>query len=360
MIKDVLVPLASAISDATQRRFEVRCATAVGGGDISQAYCLESVDGCRYFLKLNDAKRHAMFAAEAAGLNAIAATSTLRVPQFIAHGVAGGHSYLVLEHLALGLRGNPRLLGAQLAALHRFTPDSLDSSVPVTEKMNSDHSHPGRFAAPRHSRSPDRFGFAQDNFIGTTPQPNRWKEKWVDFWGECRLGFQLRLAAKSGYGEVLQKPGEKLLEILPTFFDGYSPRPSLLHGDLWGGNHAFLADGTPVIFDPAVYYGDRECDLAMTELFGSYPADFYAAYRADYPLDAGYAKRRDLYNLYHILNHANLFGRAGCDTLLAKPADCGSSLTVAFPHQRATPPCVPATGYVRQAAQMMSMLLAHV
>ncbi|MDP2762134.1 MAG: fructosamine kinase family protein [Sideroxyarcus sp.] len=312
MIKDVLVPLASVISDVTQRRFEVRCATAVGGGDISQAYCLEGADGSRYFLKLNDAKQHAIFAAEAAGLNAIAATGTLRVPQPIVHGVADGHSYLVLEHLALSPRGNPRLLGAQLAALHRCTSDSLHSSLHVTEKMNSGHARRGR------------FGFARDNFIGTTPQPNRWKEKWIDFWGECRLGFQLRLAAQNGYGEALQKPGEKLLAVLPAFFDGYSPRPSLLHGDLWGGNHAFLADGTPVIFDPAVYYGDRECDLAMAELFGGYPPDFYAAYRADYPLDAGYAKRRDLYNLYHLLNHANLFGG----------------------------------GYARQAVQMIAKLLA--
>jgi len=106
----------------------------------------------------------------------------------------------------------------------------------------------------------------------------------------------------------LQRAGEKLLEVMPAFFNGYTPQPSLLHGDLWGGNHGFLANSTPVIFDPAVYFGDRECDLAMTELFGGYPADFYAAYRAHYPPDAGYEVRRDLYNLYHILNHANLFG----------------------------------------------------
>ena len=170
----------------------------------------------------------------------------------------------------------------------------------------------------------------------------------------------MRLAADNGYGEELPRAGEKLLERLPDFFGGYAPQPSLLHGDLWGGNHGYLADGTPVIFDPAAYYGDRECDLAMTELFGGYPADFYAAYQARYPLDAGYAMRRDLYNLYHVLNHANLFGREGCDTLLAQPADCGCSLTVALPHQRAAPHCVPATGYVRQATQMMAGLLASV
>jgi len=118
----------------------------------------------------------------------------------------------------------------------------------------------------------------------------------------------LNLAARNGYGGSLQRLGENLMDALPAFFTGYSPLPSLLHGDLWSGNHAYLQDGTPTIFDPAIYYGDRECDLAMTELFGGYPADFYAAYRAAYPLHAGSTVRKELYNLYHILNHANLFG----------------------------------------------------
>jgi fructosamine-3-kinase len=283
--------VASAIRDATHRRFSLHSKASVGGGSINDAYRLEGTDGSRYFLKLNDARHHPMFIAEAAALGAIAASKTLQVPRPVAHGIAGRHSYLVLEHLELGSRGDARLLGAQLAALHRCTSS--------------------------------RFGFAQDNFIGTTPQPNGWKEDWIDFWREQRLGFQLRLAAKNGHGRELQGPGGKLLEALPSFFAGYSPQPSLLHGDLWGGNHAYLTDGTPAVFDPAPYYGDRECDLAMTELFGGYPADFYAAYRAAWPLDAGYAVRRDLYNVYHVLNHANLFGG----------------------------------GYVRQAEQMMQRLL---
>jgi fructosamine-3-kinase len=217
-----------------------------------------------------------MFVAEAAGLDAIAATSTLRVPQAIAHGIAGEQSYLVLEHLELHARGNARLLGKQLAALHRC--------------------------------SARQFGFSQDNFIGTTAQANTWKIDWIDFWREQRLGFQLQLAAENGYGGQLQSLGDKLLDALPAFFRGYTPPPSLLHGDLWSGNHAFIADGTPTLFDPAAYYGDRECDLAMTELFGGFPPSFYAAYRAEWPLHEGYEIRRDLYNLYHILNHANLFG----------------------------------------------------
>ena len=291
----LLTHISAVISDATRRSFTLRNSMPVGGGSINEACRLEGADGALYFLKLNDAKHLAMFAAEEKGLAAIAATNTIRVPQPIAQGSASGQSYLVLEYLELNSRGNAHLLGEQLAALHRCTSAN--------------------------------FGFSHDNFIGTTPQPNAWpkngKTDWIDFWREQRLDFQLRLAVQNGYGGQLQRLGEKLMDALPAFFAGYTPQPSLLHGDLWSGNHAFLADGTPTIFDPAAYYGDRECDLAMTELFGGYSADFYAAYRAAYPLDAGYATRRDLYNLYHILNHANLFGG----------------------------------GYARQAEQMMQRLL---
>ena len=286
--------VASAISDATHRPFSLRNHSSVGGGSINEAYRLEGTDDSRYFLKLNDARHLAMFIAEAQGLVAIAETNTIRVPHAIAHGSAGRQSYLVLEHLELGSRGNARLLGEQLAALHRYEGP--------------------------------RFGFFHDNFIGTTPQPNAWKDSWVDFWSEYRLGFQLRLAARNGFVGPLQRLGENLIDMLPMFFSDYSPQPSLLHGDLWSGNHAFFDDGSPAIFDPAAYYGDRECDLAMTELFGGYPSDFYAAYRAAYPLDAGYAMRRELYNLYHVLNHANLFGG----------------------------------GYASQAEQMMQRLLASI
>ncbi len=288
----LLAHLSAAIVDATRHSFRVRSATRVGGGDINETFCLEDTEGGRYFLKLNDERHHSMFAAEAAALDAIAVTGTLRVPQPVTHGIANGHSYLVLEYLALNSRGDARSLGERLAALHRC--------------------------------SNGRFGFARDNFIGTTRQPNNWTADWIAFWREHRLGFQLQLAAQNGHGGRLQDLGEQLLEALPVFFAGYTPQPALLHGDLWGGNHAYLADGTPALFDPAAYYGDRECDLAMTELFGGYSADFHAAYRAAWPLDAGYARRRDLYNLYHILNHANLFGG----------------------------------GYARQAQQMMQRLLA--
>jgi len=315
MESKLLAHLASAIREATHHPFVIRNQSPVVVGSINEAYRLDGDDGSRFFLKLNDARHHTMFVAEAKGLEAIAATNTIHVPRTIAYGIAGGQSFLVLEHLDLNPHGDEQLLGEQLAALHRSTfdrayPDSLSS-----EEVNS-----------RHSRTLPQFGFTIDNFIGTTPQPNGWKGRWIDFWREQRLGFQLRLSEQNGYSGNLQTLGERLLSALPAFFSGYEPTPSLLHGDLWGGNHAFLADGTPVIFDPAVYYGDRECDLAMTELFGGYSEVFYAAYRAAYPLDAGYLVRRELYNLYHILNHANLFGG----------------------------------GYARQAEQMMHKLLTAV
>jgi protein-ribulosamine 3-kinase len=285
-------PLAAAIREATKHDFRAHHATPVGGGCINQALRLEGADGSCYFVKLNDANNLKMFEAESAGLAQIAATHTVRVPQPVVYGTVGRQAFLVLEHLDLNGSGNAHLLGEQLAALHRSTAN--------------------------------QFGFGHNNFIGTTPQPNDWSSDWISFWREQRLGFQLDLAARNGYKGMLQESGHELMERLPEFFGGYQPQPSLLHGDLWGGNHAYTADGTPVIFDPAPYYGDREADLAMTELFGGYGPAFYAAYRAHYPLDAGYATRKNLYNLYHILNHANLFGG----------------------------------GYARQAEEMMRRLLA--
>lgn len=268
--------VASAISDATGSSFVLRDQAPIGGGSINETFRLNGTDGSSYFLKLNAARHHDIFIAETHALENIAKTATLHVPLPVAHGVTIQQSYLVLEHLELQPCGDAKLLGEQLAALHRCS-------------------------APR-------FGLAHDNFIGTSPQPNGWKDDWISFWREHRLGFQLKLAAANGYADELQQLGKRLLDALPALFAGHIPRPSLLHGDLWGGNHAYLTDGTPVAFDPAVYYGDRECDIAMTELFGGYPADFYTAYRAAWPLDDGYERRRDLYNLYHILNHANLFG----------------------------------------------------
>ena len=273
--------IAEAITAATGCAFVAVSLNPVGGGDISQAFSVADAER-RFFVKTNRADRLSMFEAEAAALRALAATHSVRVPQPLCSGTAAGQSFLVLEHLDLCDRGDAALLGEQLAQLHR-TPQVESHRV--------------------------RFGWGHDNWIGSTPQPNGWREDWIDFWREQRLGFQLRLAAeKNGYCGPMQRDGETLMARLPEFFAGYCPQVSLLHGDLWGGNHGFLADGIPVIFDPAAYFGDRECDLAMSELFGGFAPEFYAAYRAAWPLDAGYAVRRTLYNLYHILNHANMFG----------------------------------------------------
>jgi fructosamine-3-kinase len=267
--------LAAAISRASGLPFTVQETRTLHGGDISAAFMLG--DGTRtFFVKTQPATGLDLFEAEAAGLAELAAANAVRVPQVICFGVTAGMAYLVLEPLLLQPHGDAAQLGRQLAQQHRV--------------------------------SAARFGGPRDNWIGATPQPNAWMDDWVEFWRARRLGFQLKLAAQNGYGGALQRDGEALMTRLDDFFVAYRPIPSLLHGDLWGGNHGFLAEGTPVIFDPAVYHGDRECDLAMSELFGGFAPGFYAAYREAWPLDAGYAVRRTLYNLYHILNHANMFG----------------------------------------------------
>ena len=163
--------------------------------------------------------------------------------------------------------------------------------------------------AELHRTKGERFGYESDNYIGATPQPNEWSNSWVEFFRERRLGFQVRLLEERGYAtpELLEK-ATALMGKLDALIGRHPVEPSLLHGDLWSGNYMSDADGMPVLIDPAVYYGDREADLAMTELFGRFDAKFYAAYKKSHPLAAGYDQRRDIYNLYHLLNHLNLFG----------------------------------------------------
>lgn len=252
--------------------------TSVGGGDINSAFRLQAA-GVAWFIKLNRAELADMFAAEAAGLQELAGIGAVRVPEVICFGQFQQHAYLVLNYIELSpLHGNSASrLGQQLARLHR-QPQAW-------------------------------FGWQRDNTIGSTPQHNRRHDDWISFWQQQRLGKQLQFTAANGYTGTLQSKGEKLLARVGSFFTDYQPQPALLHGDLWCGNAAADAQGNPVMFDPACYYGDREADLAMTELFGGFGRDFYAAYQAEYPLDAGYKTRKTLYNLYHILNHLNLFGR---------------------------------------------------
>jgi protein-ribulosamine 3-kinase len=271
----LLADIAFSISRATHQSFNPADQHQTGGGCINQGLVLVGRDGRRFFVKLNDTRHGEMFAAEAEGLAELDATGAIRVPRPITHGVAGDQAFLVLEWLALDGRGSGADLGRRLATLHRTT-----------------RSH---------------FGWHRDNTIGSTPQPNPAASDWLAFYGEQRLGHQLRLARRNGASARLISGCERLITGLDAFFPGYRPIPSLLHGDLWGGNYGF-AEGGPVLFDPAVYFGDREADLAMTELFGGFPTNFHAAYREAWPLDPGYATRRILYNLYHVLNHFNLFG----------------------------------------------------
>lgn len=276
-MNELWLTLEQRIGAATRQPFTIRQRQPVGGGCIHQAWRVSDRDQA-YFIKVDEAARLPLFEAEAVGLAELATTATVRVPKPLAHGVAAGQAYLVLEYLPLGgsNAGAMEQLGRQLAALHR-QPQS-------------------------------HFGWRQDNFIGSTPQPNPRRADWLAFWREHRLGFQLELAAHHGYAGAWRRRGEALCTRLEGLFTGYQPTPALLHGDLWGGNAGCTRDGEPVVFDPAVYYGDREADLAMTELFGGFSDRFYAAYREAYPLDTGYRQRRTLYNLYHILNHLNLFG----------------------------------------------------
>lgn len=261
----------------------------VSGGCISSAYVLECTDKSgSIFVKTHQAAGLVMFEAERDGLSELAKSGGLRVPAPVHCGISREDAYLAMEYVPLKNEGSDAQLGEGLAAMHR----TLSSATPDTPS----------------SDQPDVFGWHRDNTIGSTAQINDWTADWVSFWAEQRLGHQLRLAVENGAGQPFVRRVEQLQAALPVFFTDYQPVASLLHGDLWSGNYAFDQSGRPVIFDPAVYYGDREADLAMTELFGGFSPQFYSAYNNAWPLDAGYSIRKTLYNLYHILNHFNLFG----------------------------------------------------
>ena len=267
--------------------------SGISGGSIHRTYrwqCGKS----RLFVKVAD-DGGAGLEAEAAGLLALADVGAVRVPRVLARGRTGSTAFLALEWIESRPAGRAaeHRLGEQLAAQHRVTAQ--------------------------------QFGFTVDNFIGRTPQPNGCLPGWTEFFRERRLRHQLALAVQNGFAELLEKPGARLLEAIGALLADHRPQASLLHGDLWAGN--WLADerGEPVIFDPAVYFGDREADLAMTRLFGGFGRAFYDAYLTAAPLAAGHAVRAELYNLYHVLNHANLFGggyarqaRASIERLLAE------------------------------------------
>jgi fructosamine-3-kinase len=274
---DKLLEAAEArISETTGAPFRIADQDRLGGGCIHDATRLRGEDGRFFFLKQNRADLAESFRIEAEALGELHAAGGLRVPKPYGVVESDGEAALLLEYLPMGGgTGKARYedLGRGLARVHE-------------------------------TRKP-AFGWHRDNWIGSTPQYNGFEEDWVTFWREKRLRPQIEWARERG---LRLRGADELLEVLPAFFESYSPEPSLLHGDLWTGNVEFMGDGSPVIFDPATYYGDRETDLAMTEMFGGFPAAFWKAYEAEWPIDRGYRRRRDLYNLYHLLNHYNLFG----------------------------------------------------
>lgn len=267
------------IAEITACRADDLKLTPVGGGDCNETWKLDAGQ-FSFFLKINRSMQDGFFQAEAEGLAALAAVSEgPRVPLVKGTAEVEGTGILVLEYIEPGRSSEALMerLGRELAGLHLNGTSEL-------------------------------YGFAHDNFIGLTPQVNTETADWRDFYLTCRIEPQVHAAVRSGYmGRSGRKKLESLMKALPSLLR-IPEHPSLLHGDLWGGNFLAAAGHEPVLIDPAVYYGDREADIAMTELFGGFPAAFYRGYDSVFPLDPGYRFRRDLYNLYHLLNHLNMFG----------------------------------------------------
>jgi len=277
MLRDVLNDSISRFSGSVSR---IQHVEAVAGGSISRSLNLRT-ESARWFVKLNDADLHEMFEAEADGLSALSACPAVRVPRVVAHGVSGRQAFLIMEHLEL---------------------------LPLTERQAGINA--GRALAELHRITGGEFGWHRPNFIGSTPQFNAAQRTWPLFFARQRLRPQLELAKRQGHKGKFIADGERLAEKLPALMVDHQPGISLLHGDLWHGNAALDESDRLVLFDPAVYFGDREADLAMTELFGGFPNSFYAAYRNAWPLAEGFEQRKTLYNLYHVLNHLNLFGNS--------------------------------------------------
>ena len=265
---------------------EIEQSCRISGGDINEAYGLTLTDGKRIFMKSNTKENLPLFTAEAVGLNAIARTKAIGTPRILGVGTdeeRGGYSYLLLEFISGKNRGRNYWedFAVQLAGMHRASTDGLVSG--------------------------GTYGFGGDNYIGRHRQVNTGGESWISFFRDCRLEPQFQDAVRyfdredrKRIGCFLDHMGEILAE--PEY-------PSLLHGDLWAGNVITGNDGKAWLIDPAVYVGHAEADLAMTELFGGFPPAFYDAYQEAAPLQPGYERRRDVYNLYHLLNHLNMFGR---------------------------------------------------
>lgn len=253
----------------------------VGGGCIANGSHVETETGASYFLKWGNEEVARTFPGEAAGLRALGqADHPLVIPEVVAFEEPedGRPGFLLMEWVDSGRKGRSFWtdFGEGLAALHRSAAD--------------------------------RYGFERDNFIGRLPQENTWEGRWPEFFWKHRLVPQKEMAEergrwRSGWITSFEALGQRLPDLLPE-----RPEASILHGDLWSGNFMVTVIGEPALIDPAAYYGHREADLAMTELFGGFDSAFYEAYRSAWPLEPGYEERRDVYNLYHLINHVNHFG----------------------------------------------------
>ena len=258
----------------------IKSTSSVSGGCIADSRKLMLESGKVYFLKQLRVSSVRAFDAEESGLEELRKSSTVNVPEV----VCKGSDFLLLQWIEAGYSrssSSMELLGRQFAELHRYR---------------------GK-----------KFGFSEDNLLGDSTQSNKPSKEgslnWAAFYAENRLEFQTSLAVKKGYATPeLRNLMENLIKKFPDLISGTEEEPSLLHGDLWSGNYLIDGKGIPWLIDPAVYYGHREADLAMTSLFGGFPNSFYSAYKSAYPIAPGYSEREPLYQLYHLLNHLNLFG----------------------------------------------------
>lgn len=267
--------IAQQLSEVLVFDYKISEKVRLNGGDISQSYMISDGEQ-RYFIKVNDRSFLPRFELESEGLTALKQSDTLFLPEVVHVGHCKDHAFLILNYI-------PCKPLESAKASYRF----------------------GLQLAKHHSWGDQReFGFDADNYVGATLQPNSWHKNWARFFSEQRIGWQLQLMQEKGveFGQ-----SDEIVAIVYERLAAHHPTPSLLHGDLWSGNISNTPVG-PMLYDPAPYWGDSECDIAMTELFGGFMSDFYQGYESLRPLDSGYQSRRDVYNLYHILNHCNLFG----------------------------------------------------
>ncbi len=262
------------ISSNTNQQQEFLWVSTIDGGCISQSFQLKT-NQQQFMVKTHKKDQLEMFIAEYHALNELQQVKQLQIPQPICYGSCEDKSYLVMQYLPLSANGDQLVLGHGVANMHQIRSE--------------------------------KFGWKQNNTIGSTPQSNQYSDNWTEFWFYQRIKPQLELLAKKGYHQQLLAKSEQIYLQIEKLFKYHQPQASLLHGDLWSGNFSFTMQGSPVIFDPALYYGDRETDIAMTELFGGFNQRFYQGYQEVFPLADDYQQRKEIYNLYHILNHANLF-----------------------------------------------------